>query len=306
MDLQLLRSFLALADDGSFTRAAARQHLSQPAFSRRIRSLEHWVGAELVDRSTYPVTLTHAGQQLRRRAAELLEGLQEVRDEARGHRQVPPGAVRVVTSHPLAFSFFPQWWLRASEGSANSCRLIVSNTLDAYDTLAAGACDLLLTYIDPGHPLELDPDEFEYVIVGTDLLAPYALSVEGKPKFRLPGTARGPVPLLDYGAGTFFGRMVDSVLRKYARESHIETSIVTEISAGLLQLVREGMGVAWLPGLLVRGVKDELAYAGGKRWRRGLDIRVYRPRESAESNSSADRIWRQLVQLPNPAEMTKR
>jgi LysR family transcriptional regulator, hypochlorite-specific transcription factor HypT len=298
VDLQLLQSFIALADDGSFTRAAARQHLSQPAFSRRIRSLEHWVGTDLVDRSTYPVTLTPAGRQLRRRAADLLEGLQEVRDEARGYRQVPPGAVRVVTSHSLAYALLPRWWRQVCAGSSIPCKLTAANTLDAYDALAARACDLLFTYTDPMHPLELDPEVFEYVTIGTDVFAPYALKVGGKPKFRLPGTARRPVPLLDFGPGAFLGRIVDDVLRKYPRPLHVETSIVTEHAPGLLALTLEGMGVAWLPGRLAAGL-DHLALAGGKQWRRDLDIRVYRPREAA-GQQTADQIWERLVHGDGP------
>jgi LysR family transcriptional regulator, hypochlorite-specific transcription factor HypT len=299
VDLHLLQSFIALADDGSFTRAAARQHLSQPAFSRRIRSLEHWVGTDLVDRSTYPVTLTPAGRQLRRRAADLLQGLQEVRDEARGYRQVPPGAVRVVTSHSLAFALFPRWWRQLGAGSPHPCKLTAANTLDAYDALAARACDLLLTYTDPMHPLELDPDEFEYVTIGTDVFAPYALKVGGKPKFRLPGTARRPVPLLDYGPGAFHGRTVDDLLRKYPRPLHVETSIVTDHAPGLMSLCLDGLGVAWLPGRLASGA-DQLAYAGGKQWRRDLDIRVYRSRGAAGQHAAADQVWERLVHGDGP------
>lgn len=294
MDLQLLQSFIALADDGSFTRAAARQHLSQPAFSRRIRSLEHWIGTDLVDRSTYPVTLTPAGRQLRGRAADLLEGLQEVRDEAKGHRQVPPGAVRVGTSHTLAFAFFPRWWRQLSGGSRQPCKLIAANTLDAYDALAAGACELLLTYTDPANPLELDPDKFEYVTIGRDVFAPYALKVNGKPKYRLPGTTRRPVPLLDFGPGAFLGRIVDDILRKSNRSSNIETSIVTDHAPGLLSLAIEGAGVAWLPGMLAAET-DQLASAGGRQWRRDLDIRVYRPREAAGQHAVAAHLWERMV-----------
>lgn len=294
MDLHLLQSFIALAEDRSFTRAAARQHLSQPALSRRIRSLEHWVGTDLVDRSTYPVTLTPAGRQLRRRAADLLEGLHELRDEARGHRQVPPGAIRVATSHSLAFGSFPLRWRQLTAGSRHPCKLLATNVLDAYDALAAGACDLLLTYTDPAYPLELDPDQFEYLTIGSDVFAPYALRINGRPKYRLPGSSQWPVPLLDYGPGAFFGRIVDDILRRSSRASHIETTVVTDHGPSLLALATEGMGVAWLPGRLAAG-SGQLVSAGGKSWRHDLDIRVYRPRATAGRHAVADHLWERLV-----------
>src|SRR5690606_17411175 len=72
MDVAWLESLLALTEHGSFSRAADALHVSQPAFSRRIRSLEQWIGAELVDRSTYPVSLTPAGVKLHRQAASVM------------------------------------------------------------------------------------------------------------------------------------------------------------------------------------------------------------------------------------------
>ena len=61
MNLSWLEDFLALAATGSFSRAAAARHLTQPAFSRRIRALEEWLGAELFDRSAQPARCTEAG-----------------------------------------------------------------------------------------------------------------------------------------------------------------------------------------------------------------------------------------------------
>lgn len=291
MDVRQLESFLALAESGSFTKAAARQHLSQPAFSRRIRALEHWVGADLIDRSTYPVTLTPAGQQLRRRAAGLLEGLEEVRDEVRGYRQTPRDAVRVVTSHALALSWFPRWWRRLTAELGTPCRLTVSNTIDAYDTMAAGASDLLLTYTYAAQPVILDPAEFEYVTVGSDTFWPHAARVDGQPKYQLPGHPRRPVPLLDYGEGAFFGRIVDDILRSATQPPHVETSMITDLAASLLAMAAGGSGIAWLPGVLVASHGNELIPAGRDEWRRQLEIRLYRSRETAGERPSVDHVW---------------
>jgi len=52
MDIMWLEDFIKLADEGNFSRAAEARNLTQPAFSRRIRALEDWVGATLVDRDT--------------------------------------------------------------------------------------------------------------------------------------------------------------------------------------------------------------------------------------------------------------
>ena len=56
MELKWLEDLLVLLEEKSVTRAAARRHVTQPAFSRRIRQLEQWLGVEIVDRSTKPVS----------------------------------------------------------------------------------------------------------------------------------------------------------------------------------------------------------------------------------------------------------
>ena len=73
MELKWLEDFLQLVETGNFSRAAERRFVTQPAFSRRIRALEAWLGAELVDRTSYPTKLTKAGEQFRERAAEIVD-----------------------------------------------------------------------------------------------------------------------------------------------------------------------------------------------------------------------------------------
>jgi epsilon-lactone hydrolase len=77
IELRHLRSFVAVADELNFGRAAARLYLSQPALSRQISSLERLVGCELLRRSTRRVELTLAGEALLDRAREVLRSLDE-------------------------------------------------------------------------------------------------------------------------------------------------------------------------------------------------------------------------------------
>src|SRR5207244_10881251 len=70
VDLIWLEDFLSLASTHSFSKSAAQRHVTQSAFSRRIQGLEMWIGTPLVDRSTYPTSLTPAGRQFRAVAEE--------------------------------------------------------------------------------------------------------------------------------------------------------------------------------------------------------------------------------------------
>ena len=75
IELRHLRAFVAVAEDLSFSKAAQRLFITQPALSRQIRSLERMVGCDLFRRSTQRVELTLAGEALLAHARGLLAGL---------------------------------------------------------------------------------------------------------------------------------------------------------------------------------------------------------------------------------------
>jgi len=77
IELRHLRSFVAVAEDLNFGRAAARLFLSQPALSRQISTLERLVGCELLRRTTHRVELTIAGEALLDHARRILRDLDE-------------------------------------------------------------------------------------------------------------------------------------------------------------------------------------------------------------------------------------
>src|SRR3546814_12677155 len=86
-DLKLLEDLIALAQTGSFVRAAELRHVTHPAFGRRIRALEAWAGTPLVNRQRAPVILTPQGEALLQTAAQVVERMEQVR-----HRIRPCGA----------------------------------------------------------------------------------------------------------------------------------------------------------------------------------------------------------------------
>ncbi len=97
-------------------------------------------------------------------------------------------------SHTLATAFFTGWWQALVEdGALLPCRLLPSNTLEAYEALLHhGGCDLLLAYVDPAHPLGLEVDEVESFTVAYDRLAPYSAVTDGR-RIR-PCATRSPDP----------------------------------------------------------------------------------------------------------------
>jgi hypothetical protein len=104
-----LRVLVSLAETRSFSRSAPLRHVTQPAFSRRIQSLEAWAGTDLVDRSSYPTRLTPAGETLYDQSMEVLQALQSTRAMLRGYTSAAQDVIEFAVPHTLAYTFFPAW-----------------------------------------------------------------------------------------------------------------------------------------------------------------------------------------------------
>jgi len=109
MDLNLrhVRAFLAVADLASFTRAAEKLHLSQPALTVQIRKLEQALDTRLLDRSTREVALTHAGRDLLPALQRALEDVDAIRANACQLNAGKRGVVRIAALPSLAAGLLP-------------------------------------------------------------------------------------------------------------------------------------------------------------------------------------------------------
>jgi DNA-binding transcriptional LysR family regulator len=194
MELRHLEHFLAVAEERSFTRAAARIHLVQSALSVSVRSLERELGASLFDRTTHSVVLTDAGTALVGEARATLAAADAARDAVAAVRGGVRGTVRVGIMHSLALIDLAGLLTRyhrehpevrllpspAEGGSAELARGVVEGRLDlafasppteAFQELdiRSIAAEEMLLACPPDHPLarrrrialsELDGERF--------------------------------------------------------------------------------------------------------------------------------------------------
>jgi LysR family transcriptional activator of glutamate synthase operon len=101
MELRQLRYLVALAEERNFTRAAAREHIAQPALSQQIRRLEEELGLALVERTTRRTALTDAGELLVDRARRILAELDAAETELQGLRGVQTGHLSIGAMHTM-------------------------------------------------------------------------------------------------------------------------------------------------------------------------------------------------------------
>jgi LysR family hydrogen peroxide-inducible transcriptional activator len=107
MELQQLRYFCAIADTGSFTRAAQRTHVSQPSLSQQIRKLEDELGARLLDRLGRRVQLTELGQSFLPHARAVLRDLEAARSDVIERKTSISGPISVGVIPTIAPYFLP-------------------------------------------------------------------------------------------------------------------------------------------------------------------------------------------------------
>jgi LysR family transcriptional activator of glutamate synthase operon len=101
MELRQLRYLVALAEEGNFTRAAANEHIAQPAMSQQIRRLENELGLALVERTTRRVALTEAGELLVVRSRRILAELEAADAEIQSLRGIHTGHVTIGAMHTM-------------------------------------------------------------------------------------------------------------------------------------------------------------------------------------------------------------
>lgn len=292
LETKWLEDFVALAATRSFSQAAAKRFVTQPAFSRRIKALEQMLGLTLVNRACTPVELTESGQLFLITARSLVEQLGDVVRHLHNLEGKQGEVLQIVAAHSLTLGFFPEWIAHLRrEGLPLNTRLVATNVGEAVHSLREGGCDLILAYYDPDASLQMDPELFPSLHLGdTEMLPVCAVNAEGQPLFDLE--SGHSVPLLAYSAGAFLGRSVNLLLRQRALRS--TTVYETAMADSLKSMALQGMGVAWVPRLSVTAelARGELAVCGGEQWQVPLEIRLYR---CALVRKAAVRLlWRKL------------
>ncbi len=292
MDHKWLEDFVVLARERSFSRAAVLRHVTQPQFSRRIRSLEMWVGGDLINRSGVPVGLTEAGEELLPVARRAVASLSEVR--ARIRQAGGDGDwVTLATGRTLSRTTVPAWSrdVRRVVGDFR-LRMLTGSVHDGVQALEQGGADFLLSYSHPRLVMTLDEHQFESRLMGQDELVPVcAPRPDGKALFALPGTARKPLPLLGFAPSLALAHIFQDGLARNARELHLQCVCESDFAESLHEQALQGAGVAWLPQALVAAdlKAGRLVLAGGAGDAIRFEIRLHRPRVAR--NALVQKVW---------------
>lgn len=296
MDIRWLQDFLILAETGSFTRAAQQSDVSQAAFSRRIKTLEWWLGTVLVDRSATPLRLTPGGELFREQAAEIVAQIADAPTSFRDATMVRHQPVRLGITF-ASTARLPQWWHQWSAvlGPETTCSVVTGTLQDCITALLAGSVDMIVCHRYRPVPIALPDDQYVGAVIGHETLAPFA-----SPAFiaamgdDYPGRRGAPIPLLAYAKSCLFARVVDDLIENAPERLYGRTVVKTQTPSVIQSMAAAGHGLAWLtsaqvaeapPGTLQR-IDDTIRTAE-------LDIVVFRDRSAG--SPAFERLWELLA-----------
>src|SRR4051812_5855269 len=247
MELRQLAYVVAVADEGSFTRAAAREHVAQPGVSAQVRRLERELGQPLFARGPGPVTLTAAGEAvlpLARVALAAAAGVRVAADEIAGivRGRVAVGVVPSVTAR-LADA------LAAFHADHPGVEItLVEDTSDALlDSVRAGRLDVALAGVAGAAPRGLRTA----TVTDEALVAAVAPGhpLAGRAAITLRRLADEPLIALPRGTG---GRT--ALDRGFAAAGlHPRIALEAGDPRVLMDLARRGLGVAIVPASAPQG-----------------------------------------------------
>ncbi len=293
MNLTWLEDFLALAASGNFSRASEERHSSQPAFSRRIRSLEEWIGTDLFDRSHQPAKLTDVGEWFVGIAEEMLARVAKLPGEAKFIADANASTLRIASTHALSFTFLPRWLHSLGPASTVGQIQIMSDVLLRCEALMEQSkVQFVLSHAHAASIGILDGEAYRSARVGDDVMVPLARpDSNGAPIHRLDAPGGAPVPALLYSEESGLGRILRAVLGRRLERLPLHADFTAHAASVLRTMALDGRGLGWLPRTLVDDdlKMGRLVAAAGEEWSVPLEIRLYR--ERAPIGKAAEAFW---------------
>ncbi len=296
MDHKWLDDFLMLARERNFSKAAALRHVTQPQFSRRIRALELWAGAELINRAGVPIALTPAGDTLLTSSKLAVNALQDARTRI-ANLQGGGNWTTLFTGRTLSRTVVPPLLTKIRKklgqlGEEMPVRLMTGSIHDGAIALEQGGADLLLSFAHPRLALALDEQLFEAITLGHDELVAVSQPLpNGKPRHALPGTAAKPVKALRFASQLALAQILQDSLTHSKQVLHLHFVTESDFAESLHEQALQGAGMAWLPRALVAAdlKVGRLISAGASGEPIRYEIRLYRARHSRKPH--LQKIW---------------
>lgn len=242
MDIQNLSAFLLVAETGSFSLAAERLHLTQPAVSKRIALLEEQLDADLFDRIGRTVGLTEAGGALLPHARAVLQDVEAARQSVRDLSGPVAGELRLATSHHIGLHRLPPI-LSDFNGAYKAVQLDIDfmDSEQAYELILQGKVELAIVTLAPTSDAKLITlpvwqDPLDFMVAAHHPLAR---------RRRLDLRALSEHTAILPGLNTYTGQIIARLFEQH--ELQLNVSMATNYLETIRMMASVGLGWTVLP-----------------------------------------------------------
>lgn len=292
MNMLWFDDVLALLEERNMSRAAARRNITQPAFSRRIRSFEEWLGIEVLERKANRIEISQALAMNEAEIRALIARLNDLRSKIAQHDPAISN-ISIAATHAAVYSTFSDMALRARASFEGlHFRIRTANLSDCVTLFLRGDTQMLLCY----EARSVGPMQFGARIHrgswGHDYLIPL---IGGALRYKVRETRDVPseTPAIVYPENSYFGEVLSKGQRLFGTADFSANPICqTAFSSGIKEMVLNGLGVGWLPFSMVhREVESgELIALHNQFGREPLDVAIYAHRNAQMAETLVD-FW---------------
>ncbi len=248
MRLEWIEDILAVHDGGSLRAAADLRLLTPSAFTRRIKVVEEAIGSEIFDRSNKPVTLRPHVIELIPRLRAAAASVRQVQSELSGIGRDGELA-RIICQHTLSVSWAPKV-ARHLASSGVQLRIRTGPKDECAFSVLKNDADFAIVYENADIQGHEETELFDRITFSVERFVP-VVALFGNNDLSDEIEA-GRIPIIAYPQNLFLGEALEHALSKSV-DSRITLSTVAESGLGpaVLEFVREGVGVGWLPHSIV-------------------------------------------------------
>lgn len=252
MRLEWIEDILAILNAGSLSNAAKQRYLTQPAFSRRIKLIEDYIGIELLDRTHKPAQLSNTVLAQQKQLEQLATGLRKLLYELRHQDRLIKDQITIVCQHSITTSVAPFLVKELTNDLDSQVQLISANRNECLSMLVTQQADLTLSYHFDDETLPIDTEFIEQIDFGTELLVPIYKTESLKElntQYR-----NGELPIISYPPEVFLGIVMQrEILPSLRKTLLLREKAVSSLTLAVMQLAHTGVGVAWVPHSLAIG-----------------------------------------------------
>ncbi|MEN8840932.1 MAG: LysR family transcriptional regulator [Octadecabacter sp.] len=291
MRLEWIDDILAVHDTGSLRAAADIRFLTASAFTRRIKAVEEALGGELFDRNNKPLTLR----------PHVLEAIPELRDAAASLRGIQSqlGALkgqqkrtRLICQHTLSVLWAPKVTRVLSE-TGKSVRVRSGSRDECLLSIIKSDADVAIVYEEPDTVTAEANDLFDRMLLGQEEFMP-VMAAGGADKLARAIEAQ-QIPLVTYPRNLFLGEVLERVLStRPLKDMKVTTVAESGLGPAVLEFVREGIGVGWLPTSMITNELEDGEFKAATDIFPSFDLNIVALKSNRERTKSGAVVWREI------------